>query len=120
MWGRILQMLCAGWLAVSPFLLSAGEEPALAFISNFVCASVIFLLAAGSFYRRAPHLHVATALPALWIIAVAFLAEPSPPPPLHQNGVILGMVLLILIFVPSHAAKPPRGWHEFNARYRIE
>jgi hypothetical protein len=119
MWGRILQILCAGWLAISPFALSGYGAPSmLVTITDVVCAAVVALLAAVSYHRRVPQLHLATVIPALWLIGTAILKTPSPPPPIHQSGVITGLLLLLLVLVPTHASSPPRGWDAYNDRYR--
>lgn len=116
MWGRILQILCAGWLAASPLLLSGTSRPSM--LLGAACALLVTFLAVGSFHRRVPHLHVATVFPALWLIGGAFLAAPGRPPLLVQSNVIIGLMLLILVLVPNHATSPPRGWDTYNERYR--
>jgi peptidoglycan/LPS O-acetylase OafA/YrhL len=114
MWGRILQLLVACWLAASPFVFGHGADATYLLIHDFASAAVIALFALLSFHPRLKHAHLATALPAFWMIAAAFVSVPSPPPPAYQNHVILGLFLLILVLVPSHASAPPRLWREYH------
>ncbi len=120
MWGRILQIAAACWIAASPFALTQGADSPLLRGTNLASAIIIALLALGSFHRRLPHLHVATAAPAIWMIGVTFLTVQTPPPPVYQSNAIMGLMLLILMLVPSRSAEPPHAWQEFNARYRAE
>jgi len=115
MWGRVLQISVACWLAMSPFIFGHGDGLYL-WMHDFASAAVIGILAILSFNQRLKHLHIATVIPALWMIGGAFLLVPTPPPPAYQNHLILGLLLLILILVPSNANEPPRGWQEYHQR----
>lgn len=120
MWGRILQIAVAGWIAASPLLLGVGDGGGIATAINLGGAAIMAILAAASMHPRWPHLHLGSALPALGLIGAAFLLSGHPAPPLQQSNIIASLLLLILVLVPTHANRPPAGWEEFNQRYRQE
>jgi hypothetical protein len=55
-------------------------------------------------------LHFFTALLALWLIGVGYLAASRPGPPGAQNEIITGLLLLMFAVIPNEADLPPEPW----------
>lgn len=93
MWSRILELLLAGWLVAS---------------HDWVPAALTALFALLSFRFR--KMHLCTLGVGLYLVYTAFA---QPPGPRAENHLVVGLLLLILALIPSHAQQPPREWVEF-------
>ncbi len=116
MWPRIAELVMAGWLAASPFVLAQGEPHALGgmpWLSDVVCAALIAICALLSFTSSLARLHLGELAIAAWLLGYGFLASPEPLPAL-QNDILVALVLPMFAIIPNRATLPPRSWREFN------
>lgn len=106
MFARVLEAVLAVWLALSPFVFDHGE--AAFFAVDFATATVVFVLALASFWRRAERAHLAILIPAAFLIVWGW-AYPERPPA-AQNELIVGVLLAMLAIMPTRATEPPESW----------
>jgi len=116
MWPRIVEMMTAVWLALSPFIFRAQSDPVIVWVDSLV-ALLIVLLAGASYWPRGRHAHLVILLVAVGLIVWARFAQ-SPPPPVHQNHIVVGLFLLMVALLPNEASDPPRQWRETDATAR--
>lgn len=115
MWARVVEVMLACWLAMSPFIFAYPDDLTLYWANDFFCAASVTVFALGSMSRRFDMLHLASLAVAAWLIAVACLAAPSPPPPRLQNYVVTGLLFAMLAIIPTRSHAPPQKWLEFYA-----
>ena len=114
MWPRVAELLIAAWLAASPWVLPVPTGAEFFLHANaLTCAALIALFALLSFRAALEKAHLLSLAVALWIIGIAFTAPNPPPPAMYQNFVVVGLLLLMIAVLPSHASEPPRDWREF-------
>lgn len=112
MWPRVLELVLACWLAISPFIFRyPGAERAL-WASDFSCAAVVAALALLSVHPRMRRLHWGHFVVAAWLMVTAYLA-PLPPSPPHQNHLLVALLLALLAILPTQVARMPRAWRAF-------
>jgi hypothetical protein len=102
------------WLLLCPWILPyhpGGERFAILGLL-LVGASI------ASVFRPGKRIHAIVPAAGVALIAISVLTAPHPLPPLLQNNVIVGLVLLMLGVVPDRAFEPPRRWRELEARTR--
>lgn len=119
MWGRVLEVAIAVWLALSPFIFRAQESATLVWIDCFT-ALAIAVLAALSYWPPTRYAHLLTLVIALALVVFGRFVE-IPPPPEQQNHIVIGLLLLMISLIPNHASIPPMPWrdpvgHESNDR----
>jgi hypothetical protein len=61
-------------------------------------------------------MHLITLAVALWLWGIGYNAFPEVAEPLHENSVIVGLLLLMLAIVPSHSHRLSHSWEEFNRK----
>lgn len=115
MWARVVEVMLACWLAMSPFIFEYQDDLTLYWANDFVCATLISLFAFLSLSRRFDMLHLASLAVAVWLIGVACLAAPSPPPPRLQNYVVMGLLIAMIAIIPTRSGTPPQKWLDFYA-----
>jgi hypothetical protein len=122
MWARVIEVLLACWLAVSPFLFRHAPAETFLWITDLSCAVIIALFSLLSYRPRWEKTHLLNLAVAGWLIGTGFLVAESPPPPAIQNHVVIGLLLLMFAVIPSHAERPPRSWQEFykNGQEAVE
>ncbi|KAA5542614.1 hypothetical protein FYK55_13850 [Roseiconus nitratireducens] len=110
MWGRVIEIMTAVWLAASPFIFRASDNSTFVWADSLI-ALLVCVLAGLSYWQPTRHAHllilvVGTGL-ALWgRFAI------SPPPPIHQNHIVVGLFLLMIALIPNHASLPPQTWQD--------
>lgn len=110
MWGRVIEIMTAVWLGLSPFIFAAQVDRTLVWADELL-ALTICVLAGLSYWRPTRHAHLA-----ILVVAVALMAwgrwGDSPRPPVHQNHIAVGLFLLMIAIIPNDASHPPRAWRE--------
>jgi hypothetical protein len=115
MWARTAEVMLGLWLAASPFIFGhPPDEPAL-WWNDFGAAFLMVTVSLLSFWGRASHAHLLNILVGLWLVGFGYFGSGDPPSPAAQNDLIVGILLLMLAIVPSHAALPPWEWREKEA-----
>jgi hypothetical protein len=111
MWPRASELVLAGWLAASPFVLGHIDGPPMLRLSDWISAAAIAVCALASLTERWRRLHLAELLVAAWLLGFGYLASPEALPAL-QNNILVAMVLAMLAIIPGEANQPPRAWRE--------
>jgi len=113
MWARVVECMLGCWLAISPFVFRYPSEARFLWFNDFASALLVMLISLFSFHHRLRRLHLVNAALAVWLVAVALVRPPTPPPAPYQNYVIVGLLLLMFAVVPNRSAEPPRRWRAF-------
>ncbi len=108
MWGRVIEIMTAVWLAMSPFIFRSQHMTSLLTIDLLV-ALLIAVLAGLSCWKPTRHAHLLTLLVAVGLIVWGRFAT-APPPPVHQNHIVVGLFLLMIALIPNDASQPPTVW----------
>ena len=106
MWGRVVEIMTAVWLAFSPYIFPGGDMVFYHWFDNLIALSII-VFAGLSFWRPTRHAHVLTLLVALGL-AIFGRLQGSPPAPIDQNHIAVGLFLLMIAIIPNYASQPPR------------
>lgn len=109
MWARIVEMMTAVWLALSPFIFRVQDQPVVMWVDNLL-ALLISILAGLSYWKPTRHAHVLILLVAVGMIIWARFGHGTPPPPIHQNHMVVGILLLMIAIVPNEASQPSEHW----------
>lgn len=110
MWSRVVEIMLACWLLVSPFVFQHSSQETMLWVSDFACAVAVATLAMLSYWPPTRHAHLVTVLVALWLILFGRFAVAAPIPPGYQNEMVVGLLLLMFAIVPNHAARMPLAW----------
>lgn len=113
MWARIVELVIACWLATSSFVLHYSLEESFLKTNNIVCAVLIALFAFLSFYNRWRKMHLLTFGIALWLWGLSYITFPLTASFPLEHSVLIGLLLLMLVIVPSHTAQLSPSWQRF-------
>lgn len=109
MWARVIEIMTAAYLALSPFFFQTQDLGRLVLIDSLI-ALTIAALAGASFWRPTEYAHFFILIVATGLAVWGRLAEPTPLPPAHQNHIVVGLFLLMIAVIPNEASQPPREW----------
>ncbi|MFN7147530.1 MAG: SPW repeat protein, partial [Myxococcota bacterium] len=107
MWGRVVEVMLGGWLAMSPFVFHHAPDARALWTTDVLAATAIVTLALLSFQRHLRRAHLGQLLVAAWLVVVGWLGAPAPA---AQNHLVVGLLLAMLAIVPSHASRPSPSW----------
>lgn len=108
MWGRVIEIMTAVWLALSPYIFRVNHDSTAIGVDSLLALSIA-ILAGLSYWQPTRHAHIGILLIALGLALYGRFAE-SPPSPWHQNHIATGLFLLMIALIPNHASQPPQGW----------
>jgi hypothetical protein len=114
MWARTVEFMLACWLAVSPFIFHYPSEDRFLWVSHLSCAFFTALFSLLSFSDRLRKIHYLNLIVATWLWFSGYDNFPALALPPQENSVAIGLLLLMLAMVPSHAHLPPRSWEKFH------
>ena len=107
MWARICELILGIWLAASYWIFSMDDWGVLA------SALSVLLFAALSFCDKLNKIHLLEALPASWLLYIAY-SYPVPWLPFGlQNLILTAFSLLMFAIIPSRASDHPSPWKKF-------
>lgn len=109
MWGRVVEMMTAVWLLLSPFIFGAQADAAVLW-GDVATALLIAILSALSYWHPMRYAHVAILLIAVGLVLVGRFVTPPPASPAQQNHIFVGFFLMMIAIVPNTASQPPRVW----------
>lgn len=110
MWGRVVEIMTAVWLAASPFVFGVQTD-AILLRSDLGVALIIWILSGASYWRPTRHAHLLILVVAVGLIVWGRFAIIPPTPP-HQNHIIVGLFLLMIALIPNEASLPPTAWRK--------
>lgn len=117
MWARVVEVLLACWLAMSPFIFGHPPGARALWVTDLAGAALTAAAALLSFHPRLRRAHLAGLAVGAWLAASGWAAvDPESPSPARQNHVCAGLILMMLAVVPSGADRPPDAWLEFYGR----
>ena len=111
MWGRVVEMMTAVWLVLSPFIFSAQHEAPVLW-GDIGTALLICILSSVSYWPPLKYAHFAILGVAVGLVLVGRFATPPPASPAQQNHIFVGYFLMMIAIVPNSASQPPSGWQE--------
>ena len=110
MWARHVEACLATWLMLCPWLLGYAERLG-ATLHDLALGLLLGAAACLGCWRRTRWVRLLVLPGALWLAgsgwALGVLGEADG---LTQNRMILGLLLAMLVFVPSGADSPPSAW----------
>ncbi|QEF97619.1 hypothetical protein Mal15_16600 [Stieleria maiorica] len=113
MWGRVVEIMTAVWLAASPFIFDAASD-GIVLWSDLGVALLIWVLSGLSYWPPTRRAHLLILVVAVGLVLWGRLAV-LPPTPVHQNHIVVGLFLLMIAVIPNNASQPPSGWMEHRA-----
>ncbi len=116
MWARIVEVMIAVWLALSPFIFHYPSEETFLWTNDFVCACLVALFALFSFWHPLRKIHLVTIAIAFWLWGLGYRDFPEKTAVSLQNSVVIGLLLLILAIVPSHSSQLSHPWQKFTKK----
>ena len=116
MWPRTVEFMLAMFLAITPFVFKLDPDQTWMWVNQLVIATLVAAIALASFSRRFPSLHFFNLVTAGWLLIVGYFLTATPPPPIAQNNVVLGLLIAMHAPLPNHNHQPPREWHEYELR----
>ena len=119
MWPRVVEVMLACWLAVSPFVFRYPDDRPLMWSHDYVAAVLLATFALLSFIRQTRQAHLLELLLAAWLIGYGWATASGVHDAPRQNWVVLGLLILMLAIIPSDCVKPPLAWQEWNKRHGI-
>ncbi len=108
MWGRVVEIMTAVWLALSPFIFRVQGDESLVWIDSLTALTIV-CLSGLSYWHPTRHAHLGIIVVATGLALWGRLAE-LPPPPIQQNHIVVGLFLLMIAIIPNEASRPPKAW----------
>jgi hypothetical protein len=109
MWGRVVEMMTAVWLLLSPFIFQAQENPYILW-GDTATALLITLLSGLSYWYPLRHAHFAILFVAIGLVIAGRFLTPPPAVAAQQNHIAVGLFLMMIAIIPNSASLPPSGW----------
>jgi len=109
MWGRVVEMMTAVWLLLSPFIFRAQDNPWILW-GDVLTAGVIAVLSGLSYTRSLRHAHWLILLVAIGLVVAGRLAASPPATAADQNHIFVGFFLMMIAIIPNQASEPPLCW----------
>ncbi len=113
MWARVIELMLAFWLAISPFVFDYPGHITFYWTTDFVCSALIALFSLLSFHLPLRKMHLCSLLVAFYLVSLGFILKDSPLQPALQNYLVLGITFLMLNIVPTDASDQPQPWKDF-------
>jgi mono/diheme cytochrome c family protein len=119
MWPRIIETVLGAWLILTPFIFRGTHAvESLAFASS-ICGAIIVIVSLASFWRPVRRIHLTNGIIACWLIASAYFAWSRPGPPVAQNDIVVGLLLLMFFVIPTEGHLPSESWRRERANWRL-
>jgi hypothetical protein len=120
MWARYAELVLAGWLGISPFVMNHGQSTWL-WVHDLLLALLIASLALLSFRRPFVRAHLLLIPVAAWLTGFGWWhahGYATGAPAAFQNWIVVGLLLLLFAIIPSHASTPP-GRSSLQSRHDL-
>lgn len=113
MWARVVEVMLACWMALSPFIFRHPADATTLWVIDYTAAALIALFALLAIAKPLRKAHLGNLAVGAILVGIAFFHPESPPPPPYQNYVTIGLLLMMFAIVPSAAHEPPVPWQEY-------
>ncbi len=107
MYRRVLESVIAAWLIASSVLLALPNAMETRLLP---LAAGVFILFVVVLARRGSRAHALVPLMAVLFTIWGWSRFARPGPAVAQNAILMGLLLILLGFVPDEASSPPPGW----------
>lgn len=111
MWPRVVEVMLAIWLALSPFIFAETASNPSPWIL-YGLALAVSTLALISYWQPTRRAHLGIFAVALGMTLWGRFAASTPPPPGYQNLIAIGLMLLMFAIIPSDCLRPPYAWRK--------
>lgn len=111
MWARVVEIMTAVWLMLSPFVFHATDSSIILWI-DLGAALLIAFLSGISYWPPLRYAHWMILLVAIALVLVGRFMTPPPASPAQQNHIFVGLFLLMIAIVPNEASQPPVAWRK--------
>lgn len=108
MWGRVLEIVTATWLAASPWIYRAASDTTLV-TADLLVALLICVLSGFAYWPKTRYAYLGNLAIGLGLIIWGRIGA-TPLPPEQQNHIVVGLFLMMMALIPNHASQPPRVW----------
>lgn len=115
MWPRIVEIMLALWLAISPFVFRLPGDALRTWANEYVCAVLIIAFSGMALWWPLRRAHLVTLAVGVWLVLSAWVQERPLPPPL-QNHITVGLLLIMFGIIPGEASQPPVSWRQRASR----
>lgn len=120
MWPRAIEFMLGLWMAASPFVFLKEPGPTHIWAHAFISGAAIWTFSLLSFWRKARRAYLGNLVVAAWLIGFGYVMGSFPNPPIYQNSMLTGLVLVLFAIIPPEATKPPLSWREhYEKRARM-
>lgn len=110
MWARWIEILLAGWILTSPFVLGLPVQDEFLFGSVLCISGLLVLVGAGaSLLQPSRRFHLLSLIPGLILPATAY-TMPHPVQTICISMVSTGLLLLVFAIVPNRAGRHHPAW----------
>ena len=113
MWARVVEFMLACWLSISPFVFRYPDEATFFWANDLTCSSLIAIFALISYRVSLRKMHLCNLIIAIYLIALSYFLQSSTYYEALQNYMVLGILLLMIAIIPTHADKPPKAWQDY-------
>ncbi|OYP32954.1 hypothetical protein [Rhodopirellula sp. MGV] len=110
MWGRVVEIMTAVWLAASPFVFRVHDDSVVLW-TDLGLAFLICLFSGLSYWRPTQHAHLLTLVVASGLAIWGRFASEAPTA-IGQNHIVVGLFLMMIALVPNDASLPPVKWRQ--------
>lgn len=109
MWPRVVEIMLAVWLALSPFIFPEGSANPRTWVL-YGLATLVATLATLSYWERTRRAHLGILIVAIGMALWGRFAGSTPPSPGYQNLIAVGFLLIMFAIIPSDCLRPPHVW----------
>jgi hypothetical protein len=106
MWPRVVEVMLACWMAMSPFVFGHPARATSLWAHDFLCAAAVAVFALLSFWKRTPRAHLLVAAVGTWLAVFGWISASDPPSAATQNHIVTGLLLLMLGIIPEDEGTP--------------
>lgn len=111
-WPRLVELALALWLFLSASTLGHEGRAELESVDRVAGVATIVLVLL-SLVPRLRLVRIGTVVVASALLAWAWLSFPRPGPAGAQNQLVVGLLLALLVFMPTEWRRPPPSWRPY-------